>query len=456
MKILVIDDDAALGRSLQLRLEAAGHRADYRGSGDEGFRTAMSASYDLVFLDLKLPDADGLEILDRFARASYRSPIVMITAQKEMKSAIEAMRTGAFDYLRKPFAWSEVQDVIRKAVEAAAGSVAVAPEGPEGEEDPCEIVGTDERMLKLVKEIGLLSRSRVNILVEGESGTGKELVARALHEASSPGRPFLAINCSAVVPTLFESELFGHEKGAFTGADARKAGKLELAADGTLFLDEVGDLPPDLQAKLLRVLQERVFERVGGLAPLPFAARVAAATNRDLEAMVREGAFRQDLFFRLGAARVTVPPLRERKGDIPLITARFLHRAGRSIGREIRGLSQAALERLLAYDWPGNVRELENAVTRAAAICRGSVIGPDDLVLENPRPAADGPAHRPASGEAASLDDAVREHVEKVLRETGWNITRAARILDISPTTLRKKIADHGLQPPAGSPPADD
>lgn len=444
MRILVIDDDLALGRSLQLRLEAERHMAVHRATGADGLREAEGGAYDLVFLDLKLPDLDGLDILARLSAAGFPAPVVMITAQQEMKSAIEAMKTGAFDYLRKPFEWEDVRRVLEKA-SALAHPVDLPlalQDGAELEDDRHEIFGRDARMLEIVKSVGLLARSRVAVLIEGESGTGKELVARALHEASTPGAPFVAINCSAVVPTLFESELFGHEKGAFTGADARKTGKMEHARNGTLFLDEVGDLSPELQAKLLRVLQEKVFERVGGLAPIPFAARVVAATHRDLDAMVREGAFRQDLFFRLGVSRLRIPPLRERKADLPLIALKLLARVARAIGRELDGIRQEAMDALVAYDWPGNVRELENVITRAAALSRGRVIGPEDLALVPSTARGDA-----AAAASDTLGDAVRRHVETVLKMTGWNITRAAGVLEISPTTLRKKISDYKLKP---------
>lgn len=444
MRILVIDDDLALGRSLQLRLEAERHTAVHRATGADGLREAEGGNYDLVFLDLKLPDIDGLEILARLAAAGFSTPVVMITAQQEMKSAIEAMKTGAFDYLRKPFEWEDVRRILEKAAALAHPvDVRLPVRDESGEEsDRHEIFGRDARMLEIVKSVGLLARSRVSVLIEGESGTGKELVARALHEASTPGAPFVAINCSAVVPTLFESELFGHEKGSFTGADSRKTGRLEHAGNGTLFLDEVGDLSLDLQAKLLRVLQEKVFERVGGLVPIPFAARVVAATHRDLDARVREGTFRQDLFFRLGVSRLRIPPLRERKGDLPLIALKLLARAARAIGRDLDGIRQEAMDALVAYDWPGNVRELENVITRAAALSRGRVIGPENLDLAGHTARAD-------VGAAASdtLEDAVRRHVEAVLKMTAWNISRAAKILEISPTTLRKKITDYRLKP---------
>lgn len=446
-RVLLIDDDRALCRSLQLALGQEGHEVLSAQDAATGMEMAADSQPDLVLLDLQLPDQDGLSTLSRLQETVPAIPVAIVTGRQEMRTAIEAMRAGAFDYLRKPFELEEVLLLLEKAARAACPRLAETLPEEEEPPSPFEIVGSDRRILEVVKTIGLLSRSRVNVLVEGESGTGKEMVARVLHEATCPGRPFVAVNCSAVVGTLFESELFGHERGAFTGAESRKTGKMEHASDGTLFLDEVGDLPPELQPKLLRVLQEREYERVGGLQALPFRARVVAATNVDLEGRVRDGRFREDLFYRLAVSRIHLPPLRERSGDIPLLARHLLGRISLRLHRPVSGLDESALLKLQAYPWPGNIRELENVLTRAVALARGDRLTSDDLDCPVGLPAPCLPATPSHSG-IRPLEEAVRAHVEEALRATRWNITLAARMLDISPTTLRKKISDYGIQRP--------
>jgi two-component system response regulator AtoC len=370
----------------------------------------------------------------------------MITGQQDMQTTIDAMRVGAFDYIRKPMAFEDVLLVIEKVERfKSVQSPRSVPATPlEPEKKPYEIVGADRKIVDVIKQIGLLSRNRTTVLIEGESGTGKELVARALHNATHPGKSFVAINCSAVVPTLPESELFGFEKGAFTGADARKIGKLEYAGEGTVFFDEIGDMSLDLQAKILRVFQEREFQRVGGLESIPFRARVIAATNRDLEILVEEGKFRQDLFYRIAVSRLVVPPLRERRGDIRILARHLLNRIGRDIHRPVKTVEEGALRRLEQYDWPGNVREMENVLTRALTLAHGDVLTPEDL-----EPAFGGtPGKPPAASGIVPLAEAEKQHIEKALAATGWNLTRTAKQLRISPTTLRKKISDFKLKKP--------
>ena len=347
-RVLIVDDDRALCRSLQIQLEGEGHEVRTSHSGNDGLTVLSGWQPDLLLLDLRLPDLDGLSVLKKVVMLSPGLPVVMITGELEMKAAIEAMRTGAFDYLRKPFDFEEVLLVIEKTDRRRTGYVpltALTAPSP-AVQDKRELVGVSRSILEIVKQVGLLSRSRVTVLIEGESGTGKELVARALHEASCPECNFVAINCSALAPALLESELFGHEKGAFTGAYAAKTGKLEYAGQGTVFLDEIGDMPLELQARFLRVLQEREFERVGGLASIPFQARVVAASNRDLEAMVTAGKFREDLFYRLAVTRLSLPPLRKRPEDIPVLSSYLVERIAHQLHSGVRGLDSAALELL--------------------------------------------------------------------------------------------------------------
>jgi two-component system response regulator AtoC len=308
------------------------------------------------------------------------------------------------------------------------------------------MIGAHPKVVALHKKIGLLSRSKVIVLVQGESGTGKELAARILHQAGSPGKPFVAVNCSAVVPTLLESEFFGHEKGAFTGADRVKIGKLEYADGGMVFLDEIGDMAMDLQAKLLRVLQEEEFVRVGGLEPIPLTARIVAATHCDLQRLVSEGRFREDLFYRLSVSSLHMPPLRERRTDIPLLAEALLEKIAAKFQCRKPTLSDDALQKLLAHDWPGNVRELENVLTRAAVLAVDTMLTAEDLQLAQAGMGKMAPGD--CGARPATLADAEKRHVEKTLNSLRWNITKVAKQLAISPTTLRKKISDYCLSNP--------
>lgn len=443
-RILVVDDDRALARSLQIHLRGANHVVRIAHTLAEAWVQFSATPDDIVFLDLKLPDGDGRSLLTRLREGHPATPVIMISGHQDMQATIEAMRAGAFDYIRKPLDLDQIMETLTKAEETiqAAPRRSVASELQGVSPRPREIVGRSAAILDLLKRIAVLSQSTVTVLIQGETGTGKELVARALHEASGPRGAFVAVNCGGIVPTLLESELFGHEKGSFTGAGMRKIGKLELAAEGTIFFDEIGDLPFDLQAKLLRALQEAEFERVGGTEPIQLHARVMAATHRDLDAEVRGGTFRQDLFFRLAVARLHVPPLRERTEDIPLLAEFLLGRISAQLGRPLVRLSPEALNKLEGESWPGNVRELENVLTRAAALLRGDVIVPKDLQIDP----HDAPAE--SNGHSLSLREAERRHIAKTLKLFGWNITHAAEALEISPTTLRKKITDYKLSRP--------
>jgi len=446
MNILIIDDDLALCRSMQIQLEGEGHAVDYVHIGAEGISRVSSAAPDILFLDLNLPDTTGLQILKRLQDVKCPSVVIMITGVQDAKATIEAIRSGAFDYIRKPLDLDAVLLAIEKAGREIRTRQAVSPAPISiGQADnPHEIVGADERIIDILKTIARLSENRVAVLITGESGTGKELVARTLHDAGCPNQPFVAVNCSAVVPTLLESELFGHEKGAFTGADAARAGKLELTGEGILFLDEIGDMSQDLQAKLLRVLQEREFERVGGSKLLPFKGRVVAATNRELSKMVSNGTFREDLYFRLAVSTIHVPALRERRADIPALANHILAGLNRELHKDLREIEQGTLRRLHAYDWPGNVRELVNVLTRAALLVRGQVLTEESLAEALGAPVSS-VSHEE---EVKTLRDAEKEHIEKTLMATGWNIKRTAELLGVTRVTLRKKIDDYSIAKP--------
>ncbi|MEZ4396307.1 MAG: sigma-54 dependent transcriptional regulator [Candidatus Krumholzibacteriia bacterium] len=440
-ELLIIDDDRAIRRSLELHLAGRGFRVHQAGDLAAGEALWREVGPDAVILDLKLPDGEGLDLLERMQLEPPLAPVIMITGHDDMEKAALAIQAGAVDYVRKPLDVDALDAVLDAALaqRRAAGPPALdaggADSGP-----PHRIIGKSRAILELHKAIGRAARGRASVLIRGESGTGKELVARALHRAIAPEAPFVAVNCSALVPTLLESELFGHERGAFTGASSRREGRLELAGAGVLFLDEIGDLPLDLQAKLLRVLQEREFQRVGGNRSLPFRAVPIAATHRDLEARVADGSFREDLYFRLRVVEIVVPPLRERREDIPLLVEHFLALYNARFHRRVSKVSRATLAQLEAHDWPGNVRELENRLQAGIMASPG-----ESLVLDLAADAAP-IAPTPAGDWQRSLAEVEAEHIRRVLDACGWNQGRACAVLGISRPTLRKKIADYGLR----------
>ncbi|HIJ78266.1 MAG: sigma-54 dependent transcriptional regulator [Desulfobulbaceae bacterium] len=444
MKILIVDDDQALCRSLQLQLGLKRHEVRCSFDVHSGFAQVEGFVPELVLLDLNLPDQSGLKALPQFLTGSSLPTVVIMTGEADNNAAVEAMRNGAFDYLRKPLDFDDISALIERVARhrAQGGGASKEPVGMGAEQGQVEMIGGHPLIVEVHKAIGLLSRSKVTVLIGGESGTGKELAARILHGASSPDEPFVAVNCSAVVSTLLESEFFGHEKGAFTGADRLKIGKLEYAKAGTVFLDEIGDMPMDLQGKLLRVLQEEEFVRVGGLEVIPFKARVVAATNCDLEELVRQGRFRRDLYYRLSVSALVLPALRERRQDIPLLVEVLLARIASRFQRGKPVLGQGAMAKLMAYDWPGNVRELENVLTRSVVLSTDAMLAADDLRMVTPE------AGGGESLEPVTLAEAERAHVVKTLADLQWNISQAAKRLAISPTTLRKKIADYNIVNP--------
>jgi two-component system, NtrC family, response regulator AtoC len=444
MKILIVDDDEAICRSLQISLEDRGHQTHVALTGGEALALLESDPPDLALLDLNLPDLSGIEVLRRIRERGSSALAIMITGQQDAKATIDAMRLGAFDYIRKPLDLDHlfrVLDKVRHHLREEAPEAAVVATATDAK---AEIVGAHPKIIDVLKQIAVFSESRIPMLILGESGTGKELVARAIHEVAAPEQPFVAVNCSAVVSTLLESELFGHEKGAFTGADTTKVGKLEFAGEGSVFLDEIGDMSFDLQAKLLRALQEKEFERVGGTRPIRFRARVIAATHRDLQRLVREGRFRDDLYYRLAVSTIGVPALRDRREDILLIVKHLIARNARELHRDVRGIQREALQRLQLYDWPGNVRELANVVIRAMLLTRGETITEEAIVKSMGETVS--VATDPES--IVPLWRVERDYIEKALLVTGWNITRTAEKLDISRVTLRKKIQDYGLSAP--------
>lgn len=426
---------------------------------------ALERGVDLVLLDVRLGVHDGLALLSTIRERAPEVPVIVMTAYGTMETAIEAMQRGAFDYLVKPLDLDEVVAVARRAL-GSATRAAAGPTGPVPE--PLEaVVGRGPRMQETFKTIGRIAASDATVVIQGESGTGKEVVARAIHRHSARAHgPFVPVDCAAIPANLLESELFGHEKGAFTGAFSRRRGRFELAEGGSVFLDEVGEMPLDLQAKLLRVLQERTVQRLGGVEAIPVDVRVIAATNRDLRRMVREGRFRDDLYYRLSVLSLTLPPLRERAEDIPALVEHFLRKYEPKLGR--RRLAPEALECLLRYSWPGNVRELENVIHRAMVLVPAEVMGvealPPELVEETGRLPGGASLERLVEQQvrgfvAASRDAGPRGLYATVLRmverpllrialqETGGNQLRAARLLGINRNTLRKRVRALGLAP---------
>jgi two-component system nitrogen regulation response regulator GlnG len=468
-RVLIADDEDSLRWVLEKGLRQAGYEVTAVADGDSALRAFDASPFDLVFLDIRMPGMDGLTALAQLRARRPDAHVIVMTAHGTMETAIQAMQRGAYDYLAKPFDIDEVLLLAERALAAGrlTQEVARLRTGLREVWEFGALIGRHPRMQEVYKTIGRIAATDVTVLLRGESGTGKELVARAIHHYSRrAGRPFVAVSAAAIPGTLLESELFGHERGAFTDARERKLGKLELAHGGTLFLDEIGDMPSDLQTKLLRALQERTIERVGGHEPIRIDVRVLAATNRDLEALMRDGRFREDLFYRLNVVTVNLPPLRERRRDIPLLVEHLLSKYATELGE--RGVAPEALDRLVGHDWPGNVRELENVVQRAMVMATTGVILPEHLPI-GPVSAAASVAVDATLEEiierkllecvrglrahaSANLYDLVVGLVEKpllraVLRETRGNQVRAAQILGINRNTLRKKLTEHGIDP---------
>jgi len=436
MKVLVADDEKNIRESIAAYLAAEGFAADTAADGVQARARLEADAYDALILDLRMPRADGLEILGWLKEDGPRVPVIVISAYGDVRDAVQAMKLGARDYLVKPFDPDELVLRLRRVM----AEEAVAGQAEAGRRALAEgaWIGADEKMRAVRALVEKVAPTPSTVLITGESGTGKEVVARLLHALSeSAGGPFVAINLGGVPENLLESELFGHEKGAFTGASERKRGMFELAASGTLFLDEIGDMPMHLQVKLLRVLQERRVQRLGGTQAVPLNARIVAATNRDLEAALAEGTFREDLFYRLNVIRIEVPPLRDRRADIPALAGWFVEKLNRQMGRRVRGIDPEALARLSAYHFPGNVRELENRIERAYILCTEDIITTRDLGEPFSRA-----GRAPRSGR---LHDQERALIEKTLARHGGNRTRAAEELGISRRTLLNKIKEAGL-----------
>jgi len=461
--ILLIDDDPALiPRQVRLAFPAHTHCVVVARTGAEGLARVRTYLPDVILLDLRLPDQSGLEIYQAIRQVDGRIPVIFITLARSADSAIEAMRQGAYDYLFKPLDLQELRRVVNEALEVGRRMrrPAAVAETPPDPDFPGAIVGTCPAMREVYKSIGRVAAQNLPVLITGESGTGKELVARAIYQHGPRARaPYRALNCAAIPESLLESELFGHERGAFTGADRKRIGKFEQCNGGTLFLDEVGDMAESVQAKMLRLLQEQEFERVGGNELVRTDVRLIGATHRDLKAWSAEGKFRPDLYYRLSVVTIHLPPLRDRGDDLSLLVQLLLRRYNIELGREVREVAPEVMNRFRSYPWPGNVRELQSVLQQALLRASGTVLIseflPNDLLPETQTSAASdtGTRYRPGS----TLADLEREAIQQCLLQTGGHRRRAADLLGISTRTLLRKIREYNLEDPLRpAPPASE
>lgn len=448
-QLLVVDDDQAICRMLELHFQAEGHQVATAHSVDEGLQRARQCEPELIILDIRMSGKSGLEGLLEFKSLAPEARVIMITAFHDMESTIQAMQGGADDYIHKPIDLAQIDEAVGKALRQQ-------PEQDEQLEldssaaSSSAMVGSSSVMREVFKTIGRVANNTATVLITGESGTGKELVARAIHNASERHQgPFVAINCAALVETLLESEMFGHERGAFSGAVSQQKGKFALAENGTLFLDEVGELSPQIQAKLLRVLQEKEFLPLGGKQVLPTNARIIAATNVDLKQAAAQKDFREDLYYRLEVVRIQLPPLRQRRQDIDVLVPALLNRINRELGGKVNRVSNEVMSAFKGYDWPGNVRELENMLTKAVALCPSNLLTLELLPEALQACGRDERAEEQAELEKPlahySLKEVEREHVSRVLRETDGHKGKACEILGISRPKLQRLIVEFGL-----------
>ncbi len=463
-QVLIVDDEPNLRKILAAQLSRDGYDVLLAEDGEQGLQILRDHHIDLVVTDLRMPKVDGMTLLREALREDPELPIVMITAHGTIDTAVEALKTGAFDYLTKPFDKDEVRQIVAKALKTRQLA------GEEASQSPADvpgarfgIIGNSPGLTDLYAVLERVADSPTTVLITGESGTGKELVARALHDHSSrKGKPFIKVNCAAIPKELIESELFGYERGAFTGAVSSKPGRFELANGGTLFLDEIGEIPVEMQVKLMRALQESEFERVGGIKTIRVDVRLVAATNRDLKKLIGQGVFREDLFYRLNVVSIRLPALRERATDIPLLVEHFLGKFNERLKKHVVGVEPEALGVLEGHSWPGNIRELENVMERAVLFCDVQRLTVDNLPQEIR--GGQGPASTPDASMSVALpgEAGLKEHVKvamsrlerdivsRALTQTGGNVTHAARLLKISRKGLQLKMKELGLREGAG------
>jgi DNA-binding NtrC family response regulator len=445
-RILVVEDEEKLRRVIELQLVSAGFEVDKAGTAEDGLKIVDRA--DMVLTDLRLPGIDGLEFMGLIRRQNSLVPVVVMTAFGSIETAVESMKAGATDFLLKPFSLDHLMQVVNKALEVRAlrdeNRTLKEELGRRYEFD--NIIGRSANMQEIFATIERVGPTRATVLLAGESGVGKDLIARAIHfHSPRRDRPLVKINCTAIPENLMESELFGYEKGAFTGANTTKPGKFEQADTGTVFLDEIGDVPGPIQVKLLRILQEREFERLGSNVTRHIDVRVIAATNTDLRAALEQGTFREDLYYRLNVVPLNIPPLRERKADIPYLANHFLKKLAPDAGRKVEAITDAAMEKLIAYHWPGNVRELENVIERSLVMATGTQLDAADIKLESaPRPRPQSDAHFVPDG--LSLDQYEQEIIREALRRADGNKSQAARMLGLTRNALRYRLTQMGME----------
>jgi two-component system response regulator HydG len=463
-RILIADDHDAVREGMAIALSRLGHEVLAVKGGAEAIAAYKKKPADVVVTDLRMVPVDGIEVVKRLREHHPDATVVVVSAHGTIAIAVEAMREGAIDFIEKPFSPEVLRARVEKAVEiarerkgasAARARAEALEEDLSRDHDPHGLVGRSEPMRRVLDQVRKVAATGATVLVLGESGTGKELVARAIHDAS-PRRdqPFVSISCAAIPETLLESELFGHEKGSFTGAIRRKLGRFELANGGTLFLDEIGEIPAAVQVKLLRVLQERQFERVGGEETVEVDVRVVSATNRDLNQMVRDGRFREDLFYRLNVVPIALPPLRDRPGDVDAIAAHFVARLAPRMGRAVKGISPDALELLRRHRWPGNVRELENVIEQALVFAEGELVRPQDLPegIRKAPPAAALPVPTGDRSLTEILEDLERQLILAAYEKARHVKAETARLLGIKPSALYYKLEKYGIVKPGEKP----
>jgi len=446
-RILIVDDDVSSRESIILNLGCDDWHFVEAADGEEALERVKENQLDLVISDIRMPKMNGLEFLEKAKEVQKDIQVIMITAYDDMQTTVKAIQNGAYEYVRKPIDLNDLEITIKRALEnqdmVRRLDGLVETIGKDFQMD--NIIGKSSGMIEVFKIIGAVSTSQVTVLIRGQSGTGKELIAKAIHY-NSPYRdyPFIPINCTAIPENLIESELFGHEKGSFTGATTQSKGKFEIAGKGTIFLDEIGDMPLQLQTKLLRVIQERTFERVGGGQILKTEARIIAATHKDLESMLDEGDFREDLYYRLKVVEIKVPPLTDRMDDIPLLTDYLIEKINRDLSKKIRKVSPQVIEMLMHREWKGNVRELENVLRRAVVLNHGDVLLPDALE-SSATPISAATIDTDETVPFRTLAEAEKEYIQKVLRHHNWNKKRTCEVLNIARTTLDRKIEQYDL-----------
>ena len=459
--ILIVDDDKSIRYSLKRMLEE-NFSVLTAQNGDEALARVKESTPDLVIMDIKMPGRSGIEVLKEIKLVDPKSLVILMTAYGTTETAIEAMKYGAFDYILKPFPIPQMKELVQKAItlrKLMKEGVSYASE-PDQQKEEEQIIGSSPKMQEIYKVIGQVAPSDVTVLLRGESGTGKELMARAIYQHSlRSNQLFLPINCAAIPDTLLESELFGHEKGAFTGASSRRIGKLEQCQGGTIFLDEIGDMSLSTQAKLLRILQEKSFERLGGRETIRVDIRFIVATNKDLEEAISKGEFREDLYYRLNVVSIKIPPLRERRGDIPALVSYFLRKFNRELKKRVVGITPGAMEKISFYGWPGNVRQLENVLKRAMLLCQGELILDDQLLLEVEERRESGEVRdrrtfenlvdslfeeltgNPLAQEGLDMVSAIEKGlIIRALQKTNGNQVQAASLLGINRSTLRGRM----------------